>query len=331
MKTKEEKDAARLASTIAALTSPSGARPTEDLSLPADMPSPAMSGLKLSDIQLKPLDFFHDHPSNHVFDEAKARSPSYWRDLKRDIDEARAIINPVITLGDGTIVEGHSRIRIARELAAEKRDIGKIPTRIIASEVSEEEIERRVYLGNLSRFEVDEDTRLALYAQVWPGYFGTEGSAGRPSKSYHGDTISAGTIAAAVGKSEVQVKRDRATVRVATELARAEGLPAPKTRHVAEARSKANALRKTRVETRGACSEDVRTVVLRLTVDEAKVLYDALADHWKDAVPTGPQRALLDKLAKDCGPSRQDKTGPETREDSNSPPSCSAGREGALE
>jgi hypothetical protein len=315
MKTKEEKDAARLANTIAALTSPSGARPTQEYTLPVDGPPPAVSGLRLSDIQLKPLDFFHDHPSNHVFDEAKARSPSYWRDLKRDIDETRAIINPVITLGDGTIVEGHSRIKIARELAAEGREVGKIPARIIASVVSAQEVERRVYLGNLSRFEIDEDTRLALYAQVWPGYFGTAGSAGRPSKSYHGDTILAGTIAAAVGKSEVQVKRDRATIRVATELASAEGLAAPEARHVANARTQRNALRKTRVETRVARSEDARTVVLRLTVDEAKMLYNALADHWTDEVPTSIQRVLLDKVAKDCRPVRLDKTGPETPEE----------------
>ena len=40
-----------------------------------------------------------------------------------------------------------------------------------------------MYLGNLSRFELDDDTRLTLQAKVWPGFYGKEGKAGRPGRA----------------------------------------------------------------------------------------------------------------------------------------------------
>jgi hypothetical protein len=246
MKTKEERAADKAARTIAMLTGKSAARPTEPIESPKQAPA-AIAGLKLSDIQLKPLDFFHDHPDNQVFNAAKEADPNYWPNLKRDIREARAIINPVITLPDGTLIEGHSRIKIARELLSEGLDLGKIPTRIVASKITPEEVKQRVYLGNLSRFELDENTRLALYAQVWPDYFLTSNDkGGRPStKPYHRDTVStAPKIAAATGKSEVQTKRDRATVLRAAELAKGEGKIAPEAIHIAAARAETNEKRR---------------------------------------------------------------------------------------
>lgn len=151
------------------LMAPSAARPA--VPVEPQQALPTLAGLKLSDIQMQPLAWFKDHPGNKVFDDAKAATPGYWRDLKRDITEARAILNPVIALIDGTILEGHSRIKLARELVGDIPSLAKIPTRIVASKITAEEAERRLYLGNLSRFEMDEDTCLALYAKTWPGYF----------------------------------------------------------------------------------------------------------------------------------------------------------------
>lgn len=293
MKTKEERDAAYTARTIATLTAPSGARPREAVEPPA-APLPSVAGLKLSDILLKPLDFFRDNPANHVFDAAKEASPNYWQDLKRDIAEARAIINPVIALPDGTLLEGHSRIRIARELAAEGLDLGKIPARLVASRISEEEAKRRVYLGNLSRFELDSDTRLALYAEIWPDYYLSEGKAGRPGKSAHGDTITARAVASAVGKSEIQVKRDRATVRAAQELAQAKGKKAPDARDIAEARSREAGARRAKGAAKPAQAAGP-WIALQLSPPEAEALFEALRDHWKGEKLSGSRRSLFEK------------------------------------
>ena len=163
MKTAEERKADREARLIANVSGPrTGYTPETAAAPPA--PSPIVQGLKLSDVQLWPQERFKPHPSNHVFDSAKTED--YWRDLRRDILEAGAIINPVIALPDGTLLEGHSRLRIAGELAAEGKDLGRIPVRVVASPITPEEAERRVFLGNLSRFEIDADTRAALYARI---------------------------------------------------------------------------------------------------------------------------------------------------------------------
>jgi hypothetical protein len=253
--------------------------------------------LKLSDILLKPLDFFRDNPANHVFDGAKAASPNYWQDLKRDIAEARAIINPVIALPDGTLLEGHSRIRIARELAAEGLDLGKIPARLVASRISEEEAKRRVYLGNLSRFELDPDTRLALYAEIWPGYYLAEPTkGGRPGNNP--DTVSpvptAERISEATGKSPRQVIRDRGTVRAAQELAQAKGKKAPDARDIAEARAREAGARRAKGAAKPAQAAGP-WIALQLSPLEAEALFEALRDHWKGEKLSGSRRSLFEK------------------------------------
>jgi len=200
-------------------------------------PSPVVQGLKLSEVLFWPIEQFKPHPSNHVFDSAKTET--YWRDLRRDILEAGAILNPLITLRDGTLLEGHSRLRVARELAAEGHDLGRIPVRVVYSSITAAEAERRVYLGNLSRFELKDETRLTLYAKVWPGYFGQEGKPGRPEKSTHGETITAKVIGRQIGKSVQQVKRDRAVVISAKKIAAEKGKPDADAEDIREAQRKA--------------------------------------------------------------------------------------------
>jgi len=201
--------------------------------------------LKLSDVQLWPLESFKPHPSNHIFEESKTKT--YWRDLRRDIVETGAILNPLIALPDGTLLEGHSRLRIAGELKAEGNDLGKIPVRVVSSPITAEEVERRVYLGNLSRFELDENTRLSLYARIWPDFYGQEGKAGRRTKK--GDTMSplpptAQEIAEVTRKSPRQVKRDRKTVIRAGKIAAQKGKSAPDTEDIQEARKEGTSKRK---------------------------------------------------------------------------------------
>ncbi len=250
-KTKEELAADRKAKTIAMLTGPRTAYHPEMLKPSAETAALPMSeGLELSDLQTKPIEWFKPNPANHVFNQLK--TPDYWMALKRDIREACAILNPVIALPDGTLLEGHSRVQVARELRDEGFDLGRIPVLLVASPLTTEEAERRVYLGNLSRFEIDEDTRLALYAKIWPDFFLTKGSAGRPEKSGHGDPISAASIAQSIGKSEKQVKRDRATVRAAHVLAKQEGKTSPDPKHIRQMRDAENLRR--RLSEEGASS-----------------------------------------------------------------------------
>jgi hypothetical protein len=249
-------------------------------------------GLELSELQNKPVDWFKPNPANVVFDCLK--TPGYWDALKRDIREARAIINPIIALQDGMILEGHSRVKVACELRAEGLDLGRLPVLIVTSPITSEEAERRVYLGNLSRFEIDEDTRLALYAKVWPDYFLSEPTRG--GRRGKGDTVSgfpetADQIAAATGRSPRQVVRNRGTIRTAQTLAKAEGKDAPDSTHIQKVRAEANDERKARALTK---KPEKARAVLRLTTSEIALLYSDLSLLWKDAMDE--RRNLLEKV-----------------------------------
>jgi len=274
MKTPEQRAAERESRELSKLTSGIAGRSTEDLR-PPQAPVP------------KQIDWFKPHPANSVFDTSK--SATYWRDLKRDIREAGRIIDPVIALPDGTLIEGHSRIRVAKELATEGINLGRIPTVIL--DLAPEDAERRVYLGNLSRFELDEDTRLTLYAKVWPDYY-IEAKPGRPNK---GDTVSPpirrADIAAATGKSERQVKRDRAIIQEAAQRARAKGKPAPDTEEIREARAKASAKRKEKGHR--PLPYQAIGIVVELTPSDVKVLLSLLK-----SLPDSQGREITEKIQK---------------------------------
>src|SRR5271169_1634634 len=105
MKSPKERKAEREARAIASLSGPHAGR-ADDIPLTTEepsAPSPVIQGLKLSEVYDWPLERFKPHPSNRVFDSAK--TAAYWRDLRRDILEAGAIINPVIVLPNGTLME----------------------------------------------------------------------------------------------------------------------------------------------------------------------------------------------------------------------------------
>jgi hypothetical protein len=199
--TQSEKLAAQLQS--AARPRPgSQARPVEQ-----PVEAQVSGGLELSEILYKPLSWFRHNPENAIFRALK--SERYFADLERDIREAGEIITPLIAMPDGLLIEGESRVTVAGRLG-----ISKLPVRIVLSELAPDEQRKRLWLGNLSRFEIDEDTRLLLYARIWPGYF-------------KGDTVSPpatkAEIAEATGKSERQVVRDKRLIEKAAEYAEAKG------------------------------------------------------------------------------------------------------------
>lgn len=202
-----------------------------------------IEGLELSEIRYMPLSFFRPNPDNAIFDEVK--DGSYFMGLKRDIDEARAIINPLIVTMDGLIIEGHSRYRIALELEAEGRSLGPLPCRNVISSLTDAELRNRVYLGNLSRFEIPEALRDLLYSRIWPGFFYTPPKKGRPAKNNHGEQLPvAGEIADQAGTSELALNRSRAYFARALEIAKAEGREEPSVEDLAKAREEKNADRR---------------------------------------------------------------------------------------
>lgn len=271
-----------------------GPRPMTDDALPAEKIK--LEGLALDDMVRRPLNWFKHNPENEVFTALK--TTSYWQTLERDIREAKAILSPLIAMPDGLLIEGESRLTVARKLSEEGLlDFDFLPVRIIKGELSSAEQRKRLYLGNLSRFEIDEDTRAALFAQIWPDLT-QAGRPGRPSNE-NTDAVSVKRIHAVqelakqAGYSERQAWREAEVIKEGAEIAKSEGEGSPHPEHIRKAREKRNALRRER-------SKPLRgTVTLTLPRDHVKILLRVLK-RMKPPVPE--QNAIVKRLNQAISP-----------------------------
>ena len=173
-----------------------------------------LKGIQLSEIIFKPLEWFKYNPDNQIFRGCKTEE--YFAGLKKDIKEANAILNPVIAMPDGLLIEGESRHTIAGELVNEGLEkFARIPCRIVLSKISKAKIKERLYLGNLSRFDVPPYVRLMAYAEIWPDYFfstldGREKNTVTTNKE----------IAAVTGMSESKIRREKVVIQEAAKIAK---------------------------------------------------------------------------------------------------------------
>jgi hypothetical protein len=155
----------------------------------------------LKSIVHKNLDFFKDNKENKVFKDLK--DETYFKNLKKDIEENQGIENPVICFKDGTLIEGHSRIKILKELVEEGKipKSYKVPTLYFKG--TKKEGNKRLILGNLNRFEIPFSKRIQLWKEL--GYFG------------EGDTVSPPftnkELSEILNLSERQVQRVKAILR----------------------------------------------------------------------------------------------------------------------
>ena len=247
-----------------------------------------LEGLALDDMVRRPIAWFKHNPENEIFTSLK--TPSYWQTLERDIRESKAILTPLIAMPDGLLIEGESRLTVARKFSEEGLlDFDFLPVRIIKGELSAEEQRKRLYLGNLSRFEIDEDIRATLYAQIWPDLT-QEARPGRTSGE-NTDTVSVKRtqavqeLAKQAGISERQAWREAEVIKEGAAIAKGEGEASPHPEHIRKAREKKNALR------RAKGKNTAGTVTLTLPRDHAKILLRIL----KQTKPPLPEQSLIIK------------------------------------
>jgi len=200
-----------------ALSSP---RPGRAAAGPAIDAGQVVTGLELSDIEYRPISFFKENPVNDIFRSMK--SAKYMADLAKDIADA-GIVNPLVAMPDGLLLEGESRLLVARQLG-----LKRLPVRLVASPLSDAEQEKRLLLGNLMRFEIGEDARLLLLARA----------------GFYSDTVTRAETAEKTGKSVRQVIRDAQIVEAAEEIAEAQGKAAPTVEDVQAAREQKNEVRR---------------------------------------------------------------------------------------
>jgi len=246
-------------------------------------------GLEFSELQYKPLEFFIPNPVNCVFDSSKTEN--YFLALRKDIEETGAIVNPLIALLDGRLLEGHGRLIIAQQLASEGKPLGKLPVRIVTSEMTEDEIKKRVYLGNLSRSEISPDLRIRLYSELWPDFYTSPGKAGR--KSVHGASIKAQEVADSTGQSIHQIKRDAAINRKALEFS---GGDTPTLEHIKEARASVNSTRKKKSKSSKLTVNSVYTkvlLVIQKAIESIVTDMQSETDERSEGYKQGMKDALL--------------------------------------
>ena len=259
------------------------ARATE-MKLHAQIMRETTEGDQVGDLRLGPLEYrapaeLSPSPYNAPFESLK--DPAYWEALRRDIADAGTITDPLVVLPDGEIVSGHSRQRVALDLLSEGRqEFAKIPVRVVLSDLSAEDLRKRVYLGNLSRFEIDPDTRLALYSAIYPDYFLHEAT-GRPQK---GDTVSPSRseVAQAMGLSERHLKREKAIYRTAAEQT---GKAEPSPEDLKAARQIRNAQRRKAPAPEPRAPADDMEVIDSIDLDEGPPVSEGAGWIYVDGVP----------------------------------------------
>ncbi|MBF8376354.1 ParB N-terminal domain-containing protein [Alicyclobacillus mali] len=144
------------------------------------------------------IDKLKPHPKNA--DYYADLTGEKYEELKRSI-EVHGIRDPLKILPDGTILAGHQRYRIAKELGIEQ-----VPVAIY--DVSPEEAEYLLIADNEERRGVDEDPiRKAKRAAFLKEYWGVRRGGDRKSNHQIGDLKTAADVAEAVGVDAKHLNR----------------------------------------------------------------------------------------------------------------------------
>lgn len=190
-------------------------------------PDTNLAGLELSNIFFKDPYSLNPNPLNSTFDEIK--NPQYLESLKADITH-HGIVNALIITKSSLLIEGHSRLIIAKEL-----NLKSVPVRIILTELSDQALKERVYLGNLNRFEISKDARTKMFADLYPHIF------------YHAESSIPEALAKQMGLSTSQVRNERQLLLLAKQIKEEHNDCSALTTHdIRLARSKINQLRRER-------------------------------------------------------------------------------------
>ncbi len=264
---------------------------------PAPLARSSFNPSDFGDLYWKPLEFFKPNPINQIFQEMKTER--YWRELERDIREAGAIRDPLLAMPDGTLLAGESRLVIAKKLAAEGlKGFEKLPARLNTTNLSPDQQKKIVYSDNLSRFEVPEDRRSLMLAEIYPEYFLTEAKRGPRSE----EQSSAPTaqeleeeISKRTGLSTRTIQRTKEELKEARALAQDEGQDAPTIEHLKRVHEKAKKKRAKKGPAKMAQRPQgsTRFVEPQLTLKEAREILKALSEN-----PTPMRKQIAAKITK---------------------------------
>lgn len=120
------------------------------------------TGISLSDIKNVPVESLTVNSSNALY--FKRETTEYFQQLREDI-EKRGVLVPLLTKKDGTLLAGHNRLRIAKEIG-----LRFIPVQVVQEELTERQELECIINDNLLRRHLSLDDRIRLYKQLFPEF-----------------------------------------------------------------------------------------------------------------------------------------------------------------
>jgi ParB-like nuclease domain len=120
------------------------------------------TGISLSDIKNVPVESLTINKGNALY--FKRETTEYFQQLREDI-EKRGVLVPLLTKKDGTLLAGHNRLRIAKEIG-----LRFIPVQVVQEELTERQELECIINDNLLRRHLTLDDRIHLYKQLFPEF-----------------------------------------------------------------------------------------------------------------------------------------------------------------
>lgn len=171
-------------------------------------------GLRLSDVVYKSPQELKPNPLNEKF--FAKENELHLQRLQQDIQE-RGILVPLIAKADGTLLAGHNRLAIARELGW-----NVVPVQYVEDILPDDAERKFVINDNLLRRQLSNEERIELYRVLYPNFDERiQTKAGRPTKEISKknvdivhisnkssfETLTAAMIAADTGQSKAAVQK----------------------------------------------------------------------------------------------------------------------------
>lgn len=168
-----------------------------------------LKGIKLSDVERVSVNMLKSNALNKQY--FVEESSQTFNKLREDIRE-RGIIVPLIAKENGTLLAGHNRLQLAKELGYDT-----VPVQYVLEELTQEEEKGFLIKDNLLRRQLSNEQRINLYKTLYPDFEerflnpDVLAQAGRKNKQDKSLTLE--QIAKETGQSvsavKVQVKRKR--------------------------------------------------------------------------------------------------------------------------
>ena len=182
-----------------------GKKRTVDVSADNEtLPAQNRRNIPMTDVKrVPPQELMMNRINQEYFD---VESEKHLYDPREDI-RRRGIIVPLIAKRDGTLLAGHNRLMIAREI-----NLKLVPVQYVQEELTEEQEREFIIKDNILRRQLSQEKRITLYKKVYPEFEATflsdkTRNVGGRTKNGQSNRLTIARIAEETGQKEETVKK----------------------------------------------------------------------------------------------------------------------------